>query len=380
MDSIASKIKLIAGCAVICLFSAPLLLNLHAEEKPDNTAVKKAPQTKSAEPSPADPNSKQSESTKSIDPNDLNPEEKPDNSAVKKTPQTKPAELSPADPNSKQSESTKRTDPNDLNAEEEDIFTPRISTLFTLNEAYERIFQPEFITDDGLIDYDTLRRKRQDVAIAERALKELNPAILMSMNKEQKMAFWINTYNFCMIDVILRKYPIKAKLWNIFYPDNSVKQIIGWDTKEFFEIQGFEYNLKEIEKEFLLDWYEDPRICFALHNASMGGPILRNRPYTAENINEQLDEQIKKYLKSPYGMRIDKENNILHLSNIFRMYRDTFMDSEYAKIKKFRDLEDDEKAWVNFIFGYLSKDDASYLENNDFQVRPIEFDWHLNQQ
>lgn len=326
MDSINTmKIKFVIGLIAVGLFFVPALLTIQAQEQSDISDNQRD------------------------DPNSLN-------------------------------ESTEDTaDPNILDSED-DIFNLNLSGLSTIYQAYEAIFTPELITEDGRVDYDTLKRKRQDVVAAERALKALNPAILMSMNTEQKMAFWINTYNFCMIDVILRNYPIEPKWWNILYPDNSVMQISGAWEKEFFQIQQLEYTLKEIEREFLLERYKDPCICFALSNASIGGPLLRNRPYTAEKIVEQLDDQVKKYLNLPdRGMRIDKENNVLYLSNIFRMYRDTFLASDYAKIKKFRNLKEDDKTWVNFIFGYLSDEDARYLENADFQVRFIEFNWHLNQ-
>lgn len=304
-------------------------------------------------------------------------EDKPDRSA-------KPGAPDKNDPNSPETASAPATtdspDPNAPSSENEDnIFELNPSSLAQINEAYRHIFTPELVSDKGLVDYSTLKRKRSDVLTAKRELKQLNPAILMSLSKEDRIAFWINTYNFCTIELILRYYPIQPKWWNILYPDNSIMQITGAWEKEFFDIQREEYNLREIEQDFLLKRYKNPGICFALSNASVGGATLRNEPYQGDRLSEQLEDQVKRYLATSKGVRWDKENNILYLSNLFQTYKDTFLASEYAEIKKFRDRKEEERAWLNFILPYLSQDDIRYLERAPFKIKFIEVDWHLNE-
>lgn len=299
----------------------------------------------------------------------------------------KPAASQKAAPEKTSSQASKNqqtTDPNapatdEESGDENGIFELNPNSLNLINQAYSRIFTPELITDDGLVSYSTLKRKRWDVLDAERELKELNPAILMSLKKEQRIAFWINTYNYCTIKLILDNYPIKPKWFMIIYPDNSIMQITGAWEKEYFEIQQLEYNLREIEQDFLLKRYKDPRICFALSNASMGGAPLRNEPYRADKLDQQLDDQIKRYLKTDEGMRLKKGDRILYLSNLFQMHKDTFLASEYVKVKKFRDRKEEERAWLNFILPYLSKEDVRYLDENSPDIKFIDFDWKLNE-
>jgi hypothetical protein len=249
-----------------------------------------------------------------------------------------------------------------------------------INEAYDRIFTPDLISDDGRVEYSTLKRKRLDVIAAKRELKKLNPAVLMALSRDEHIAFWINTYNFCTIELILRHYPIEPKFYMIIYPDNSIMQISGPWTKEFFDIQREEYNLKEIEQDYLLKRYKDPRICFALSNASVGGATLRNEPYKGDRLNEQLDDQVKKYIATNKGLRWDKDNDILYLSNLFQMHSKVFLESEkWASIKKFRKRKDVERIWLNFIAPHLTEEDISYLEKNEFKIKFIDFDWHLNE-
>ena len=299
-------------------------------------------------------------------------EEKPAPAVEKKTPQSDGKQAESTDPNT--------PDDNETNDQNSDIFELKLSSLILINEAYDRIFTPELISEEGLVKYSTLKRKRLDVLMARRELKNLNPAVLMALSRDERIAFWINTYNFCTIELILRHYPIQPKWYMIIYPDNSIMQIPGGWTKEFFDIQREEYNLQEIEQDFLLKRYKDPRICFALSNASVGGATLRNEPYTASRLDEQLDDQVKKYLATNKGIRWDKDNNILHLSNVFQAHPKTFLESDkWAAIKKFRKRKDEERIWLNFILPHLSEEDIRYLETSEFKIKFIEFDWHLNE-
>ena len=299
-------------------------------------------------------------------------EEKPAPAVEKKTPQSDGKQAESTDPKTPDNKQT-----NDHNS---DIFELKLSSLILINEAYDRIFTPELISEEGLVKYSTLKRKRLDVLMARRELKNLNPAVLMALSRDERIAFWINTYNFCTIELILRHYPIQPKWYMIIYPDNSIMQIPGGWTKEFFDIQREEYNLQEIEQDFLLKRYKDPRICFALSNATVGGATLRNEPYKASRLDEQLDDQVKKYLATNKGIRWDKDNNILHLSNVFQAHTKTFLESDkWAAIKKFRKRKDEERIWLNFILPHLSEEDIRYLETNEFKIKFIEFDWHLNE-
>ncbi len=290
------------------------------------------------------------------------------------------SEDTPGDPNAIETP----VDPNatDDNDDSEDVFMPKISTLVKINEAYESIFSSDFVTDDGKVRYAELRRKRSVLLNAAKELDNLNPAILMSLSPQEKTAFWINAYNCCILNLIIDHYPIEPKLYMIFYPNNSIMQITGdWRSKHFFDIQTMQYNLLEIEQKFLMQRTQDPRILFALSYASMGGALLRSEPYRAETLDDQLDNQVRRYLQTSQGMQIDKSRNKLYLSNLFTMYnhKELFLDSEYAKIPRFRKYKPAEQAWLNFIRAYVSEDDVKYLESEDFKIEFMKYDWLLNE-
>ncbi len=255
---------------------------------------------------------------------------------------------------------------------------PTESPLPALYDACQAILDIA-VNENGNVNYAMLRRKRSSLNEVMRILEATHPAMLMAMDNSEKQAFWINAYNFCTLKLIVDNYPIQPKWYMILYPNNSIMQITDPWTKNFFKIQGLEYNLEEIRDEMLLQRYKDPRICFALSYATQGGATLRNEPYKAEILDRQLDDQVRMYLAQPKGLKIDRQTGTVFLSNQFNTFRDAFLNSKYAEIKKFRNRKDDERAWLNFLIEFLPEEDRLYLENNEVKFEFIRYDWLLNE-
>jgi hypothetical protein len=245
-------------------------------------------------------------------------------------------------------------------------------------EACEQIF-PTYVDDQGLVDYKMLRRKRAELINAAREFDKVHPAQLMSWSNNEKIAFWINAHNIFTLKLIVDNYPIQPRWYLINYPDSSIMQIVGGRDKKYFKIMGMEYTLREIEKEILMERFKDPRIFFALSYASMGGAFLRNEPYYPDKLDEQLDEQARKFLSSPRGFRIDRTKKIVFLSDIFNWYKPVFIE-KYGSIKKFRDRQPHIQSYLNFIVNYVSPDNVGYFESDSYVVRFQLYDWHLNEQ
>ncbi len=303
------------------------------------------------------------------------------------TVQDKPSKTS--DPNTPvvnapvESDKNATPDPNQSNtnsvSEEQDNMTlPGQSPLPELYKACEIIYG-QYVNDKGEVNYSLLRRKRSDLNNILSYLKSVHPAQIMAMNDEEKQAFWINTYNLCTLKLIIDNYPIQPKWYMILYPNNSIMQISDPWTKNYFDIQGLQYNLQEIEQELLLQRFKDPRICFALSNATRGGAALRKEPYRAETLSEQLDDQVKKFLASTQGITIESDTKTVYISNLFNIHREIFLKSKYAEIKKFRQRKPDEKAWLNFMLFFVPDTDKSFLENNEVILKFKKFEWDLNE-
>ncbi len=305
-------------------------------------------------------------------------------SETHRDPNQAPAEPNQPSGNSKEKEQQKALENQNgpaAKAEAEPLFEPDVSIESPLPELYrvcEKIFNV-YADQNGDVNYSLLRRRRVDILDAMKVLENVTQEQLMSLSTQEKTALWINTYNLCTLKLIIDNYPIQSKWYMMLYPDNSIMQISSPWTKNYFSIGGLEYNLREIEKGLLLERFKDVRICFALGGAAIGGAILRNEPYYADRLDEQLNDQIRKYLAGPQGYRLDKAKNVLHLSNLFNTYKDEFLASKYASIKKFRDRPDIERAWLNFLLEYLPAEDVKYIENSEFSIQLLEYNWLLNE-
>ncbi len=182
-------------------------------------------------------------------------------------------------------------------------------------------------------------------------------------NREERLAFWINSYNALSIYGVIKKLKSDPKFIN--------KGIGNWFGRvRFFALQKFNvggktYTLRTIEN-MIRKKFQDPRIHFALNCSTLGCPVLKDGLYSAENIENELEEAARLYIRSPRGSRIDRNKKILHLSLIFKWYRDDFKVSG--------------KSMLRYVAQYLTAEDADYLLANDgaIKIKFIEYDWSLN--
>jgi len=110
------------------------------------------------------------------------------------------------------------------------------------------------------------------------------------------------------------------------WPLDSIKDVGSlispvWG-KSAGSIDGETVSLDDIENKILRPLGE-PRIHFAIVCASVSCPDLRNTPYTASNLNAQLDEQIQQFLSNAdKGLRIGNES--IQISKIFDWFGKDF--------------------------------------------------------
>ena len=236
-----------------------------------------------------------------------------------------------------------------------------------------------YIDKNGLVDYQNLRRRRVELKPIEKQLNNIHPAKYISWSENERIAFWINNYNIFTLKLIVDNYPIDPFIRWPIYPKNSIMQIRGPWTKHYYKVMGLEYTLREIEKDMLMDKFGDPRICFALSLANIAGPPLLNEPYIPEKLDEQMDKQIKKYFSSPQGLKIDHSARTIHMSVIFKLNEKHFI-NKYGLIKKFRNKKPNIRAFLNFVINYIDPDDVKRIQDGDYKVEFIRYNWTLNEQ
>ncbi len=137
--------------------------------------------------------------------------------------------------------------------------------------------------------------------------------------------------------------------------------------------------LNGIEHSVLRAEFNEPRIHVALVCAAMGCPPLRNEPYLPDKLNDQLDNQAKKFLSSPAKFRIDRSAGKVYLSSIFKWFGADFVKT-YGTDEGFAGHGQSERAVLNFISQYLQQEDApEYLRSGNYRIDYLEYDWSLNE-
>lgn len=188
-------------------------------------------------------------------------------------------------------------------------------------------------------------------------------------SKNEAVAFWINSYNFYMVKVILDKGFKGGKL-NI----ESVKDLGSFfNPYKIFKqkdhlVGNQKLSLDDMEKGILLGeeykskGWKDARIHFAVNCASVGCPPLHPKIYEAKTLNSVLDDNIKKAFLTPRHLHI--KGRTLHLSHLFKWYEADFV--EFAgSVKKFI-LKYSEAAAI--------KEQIQSSQNIEY----IDYDWKLN--
>lgn len=164
--------------------------------------------------------------------------------------------------------------------------------------------------------------------------------------EKEKLAFYINAYNILAIKTIVDHWPVES----IKDVGSFIRPV--W-KKEAGEIGGKKISLNEIEHKILRPMGE-PRIHLAIVCASISCPDIRNEPYTAEKLDNQLDDQARKFLSnSQKGLLI--EGNTARVSKIFDWFEDDFnkkFGSVSNFISKYSDLPKDVKLKANLPYNW----------------------------
>jgi len=138
------------------------------------------------------------------------------------------------------------------------------------------------------VDYVAWRKDpRHAEALA--VLLASNPA--MAGSRAEKLAYWINAYNFLTVDLIVREGEAQSikNLGGIF---SSPWKSFQWP------VGGGQRSLDDIEHGIIRKLGE-PRIHFAVNCAAISCPDLRGEPYAAATLDTQLAEQVARTFANP---------------------------------------------------------------------------------
>ena len=168
------------------------------------------------------------------------------------------------------------------------------------------------------VDYAGMKMERAQLKTYLAALSSVDKNVFAQWSGPKQLAFLINAYNAWTVEFILTAYPDLSSIKDLGSFFSS-----PW-SKKFIPLLGETRSLDNIEHQLIRgdNKYGDPRIHFAVNCASIGCPALREEAYSAEKLEQQLNEQTVRFLTDTSRNRFNDSS--MELSAIFKWYGDDF--------------------------------------------------------
>jgi len=216
------------------------------------------------------------------------------------------------------------------------------------------------------VDYGGLLAKKDVLNGYLETLSAVKREAFDAWPTDEQLAFLINAYNSWTVELILTRYPDLESIKDL----GSFFQS-PW-KKRFIPLLGKTRSLDDIEHELIRGSgrYNDPRIHFAVNCASIGCPALRAEPYLGSDLQHQLTEAARLFLKDRSRNRLD--GGVLQVSPIFKWYREDFTKG-WQGIKSLEQfLADHGEALA------LTKEQAAAVRTGEIGIEFLDYDWRLN--
>jgi hypothetical protein len=224
------------------------------------------------------------------------------------------------------------------------------SVTFAGTDLYSELLRLHVV--DGRVQYEAIAK---DARFAK-VIATLEATDVDKLKGAAVKAFWINAYNAFTIKAVIDAWPVR-----------SIRDIAGgqvWELKNI-KVDGKVYSLNDIEHKILRPM-GDPRIHFALVCAARSCPPLRSEAYTASDLERQLDEQGRVFLRDQRLNAFDVASRKARLSQIFEWFGSDFGSTTAAFLQR--------------IAPYTDPTTASSLKGASarWTVSYIPYDWSIN--
>lgn len=167
---------------------------------------------------------------------------------------------------------------------------------------------------DERVDYDAIGRQQLKLFNYLASLAGTDPATLP---RDEQLAYYINLYNATMIHEVLMRRRENPQ-WT------AAQGMFAVFRDPVVVIKDRKLSLNELEHEIIRAQFKDPRIHAALVCAAESCPPLLPRAYRAEDLDEVLEANMKRFVLDRTRNPIDDEKKELKLSQIFNWYAGDF--------------------------------------------------------
>jgi len=213
--------------------------------------------------------------------------------------------------------------------------------------AWDRVLRSHVV--DGRVDYESIAG---DPAFAATVVS-VAAADLEGHDEDSVLAFYINAYNMLAVQGVL----------NGRSPESSFGKL-RFFFRDKYTVAGEKLSLNALEHKRIRPLGE-PRIHFAIVCASASCPPLRSEAYVPSQLDDQLDDNARKFVNDSDKNRIDPASGVAEISKIFKWFAEDF---EAAS----GDIQ-------SYLAEFVDDDDnAEALRQQAYKLRYLPYDWSLN--
>jgi hypothetical protein len=221
------------------------------------------------------------------------------------------------------------------------------------------------------VDYGLLNKQPEQLNRYLAALSSVKQSEYKLWTDDEQLSFLINAYNAFTLQLINQNY-VKFQNGKV----ESIKDLGGFFSspwkQSFFTLLEEKHSLDDIEHDMIRVWFKRPRIHAALVCAAVSCPPLRDQAFVADQLSQQLDDQMRQFLSDDQRNTINLNDNRVNLSSIFKWYGEDFEKGQQG----FTTLKDLIKLYQADMAD--SPQQLTWLQKQDFNIRYLDYDWRLN--
>jgi hypothetical protein len=224
------------------------------------------------------------------------------------------------------------------------------------------------------VDYQGFAADRAQLKAYLASLSAIGAGEYARWSKPQQFAFLANAYNAFTVEKILTRYPNLKSI-----RDFGIVFGNPWKDR-FFTLLGKAQHLDGIEHETMRapGVFDDPRVHVAVNCASVGCPMLGREAFTADRLDAQLEDLMRRFLSDRTRNRYNAQTRTLELSQLFDWYADDFKKGgkSFLGYPGFASLADLGARYADLLAD--TEPDRAALRARTVPIGFITYDWSLN--
>jgi len=179
------------------------------------------------------------------------------------------------------------------------------------------------INEGNRFYYETFSNNEEAQALLrgiQKSLEQVPAEVpLKFFSRDEQLAYWLNLYNVTVLNEIIKVYP-KRNLKKLMAGKKSIQ------SKKILDVAGIPLSLDDIQYTILKNNYDsNPLILYGLYQGYIGGPNIRKRAYTGNDVWRALKNNANEFINSNRGT-YSQDEKVFRVSSFYERNKAYFSD------------------------------------------------------